>query len=137
MAAKYTSSPVPLPSLASMEESRDWLVAVKGVDQSGPSFEARIFLNNPEADEETPTTLENGYAGSFEVYGYGIKASQKPTRLPMDRSIEATEAIRNELARGRKAITVTVVPILAGTHPGQPTELEEQLGIEGVEVVPK
>ncbi|HWA82580.1 MAG TPA: hypothetical protein VG820_04040 [Fimbriimonadaceae bacterium] len=137
MAAKYTSPPVPLPSLASLDESSDWLVAVHGVDQAGPSFEARIFLNNPNADEETETSPQNGYAGSFEVYGYGLRPSQRPSRLPMNRVVEATEAIRKELEKGRKETTVTVVPILAGTRPGQPSELEEHLGIERVEIIPK
>ncbi|HVT12417.1 MAG TPA: hypothetical protein VHE55_09130 [Fimbriimonadaceae bacterium] len=137
MAAKYTSPPVPLPSLASLEESADWLVTVHGVDQAGPSFEARVFLNNPDADEETETSLENGYAGSFEVYGYGLSPSQKPSRLPMNRVVEATEAIRHELERGHKETTVTIVPILAPTGPSQTTELEERLGIESVEILPK
>jgi hypothetical protein len=38
---------------------------------AGQSFEARVFLNNPDADERTPKTSEVGYAGSFHVYGYG------------------------------------------------------------------
>jgi hypothetical protein len=31
------------------------------------------FLNNPAADENTPTTKEQGYSGSFHVYGFGLR----------------------------------------------------------------
>jgi hypothetical protein len=42
-----------------------------GVDHSGPSYEARIFLDNPRADADTPRDVERGYAGSFTVFGHG------------------------------------------------------------------
>jgi hypothetical protein len=44
-----------------------------GIDQAGKSFEGRVFLNNPAADENTPTTKEQGYSGSFHVYGFGLR----------------------------------------------------------------
>src|SRR5690348_16357380 len=44
----------------------------EGVDHSGPSFEGRVFLNNPNATADTPATAENGYAGSFHIFGHGI-----------------------------------------------------------------
>ena len=39
-----------------------------GVDHGGMSYEVRAFLNNPEADETTPRTLEQGYGGRFVVF---------------------------------------------------------------------
>lgn len=42
-----------------------------GVDHSGMSYEVRVFLNNPEADEDAPRTLEEGYAGRFIILGHG------------------------------------------------------------------
>ena len=43
-----------------------------GVDHSGPSYEARVFLNNPErASRDTPRDPAAGYAGSFTVFGHG------------------------------------------------------------------
>jgi hypothetical protein len=42
-----------------------------GVDHSGPSYEARIFLDSPRANAETPRDVEKGYAGSFTVFGHG------------------------------------------------------------------
>lgn len=41
------------------------------VDHSGTSYEVRGFLNNPEADETTARTLEEGYGGRFVVFGHG------------------------------------------------------------------
>ena len=42
-----------------------------GVDHSGPTYEARVFLNNPRArDADTARDAEQGYAGSFAVFGH-------------------------------------------------------------------
>jgi tyrosinase len=43
----------------------------RGVDHSGPSFEVRVYLDNPAADAETGRELASGYAGSFHVFGHG------------------------------------------------------------------
>src|SRR5919201_6293347 len=43
----------------------------RGVDHSGPSYEARVFLDNPAAKPSTPTTEDQGFAGSFHVFGHG------------------------------------------------------------------
>jgi hypothetical protein len=42
-----------------------------GVDHSGPTYEARIFLDNPRATEKTAREPESGYAGSYTVFGHG------------------------------------------------------------------
>jgi tyrosinase len=42
-----------------------------GVDHSGDSYEGRVFLNNPDADVDTPRDPAHGYAGSFTVFGHG------------------------------------------------------------------
>ncbi|RTL35070.1 MAG: hypothetical protein EKK48_29710 [Candidatus Melainabacteria bacterium] len=42
-----------------------------GIDQSGPSYEARVFLNNADANHDTAKLAEYGYAGSFFVFGFG------------------------------------------------------------------
>src|SRR2546425_10342320 len=58
-------------------------IVFEGVEQAGGSFEARVFLNNPEADTSTPMTPEHGYAGSFHVYGYGRDPGEPgPARRP-------------------------------------------------------
>ena len=42
-----------------------------GIDHSGPSYEGRVFLNNPRADENTALDIKNGYAGSYNIFGHG------------------------------------------------------------------
>jgi hypothetical protein len=91
-----------------------------GLDQAGPSFEARVFLNNPLANKETDTTPENGYVGSLHVYGLWPEGSKETAvqeggsrqpRAPMTRYITATEPIRVALAEGDTVwVTVVAVP---------------------------
>jgi tyrosinase len=94
-------------------------IAVDGIDHAGSSFELRAFLNNPDADAATEPTQDNGYAGSIYVYGYGnppaalAEASETGAgpRLPMNRSIIATDAVRRAQAAGPTAtVTLVVVP---------------------------
>ena len=42
-----------------------------GVDHSSVSYEVRVFLNNPDADESTPRNEEAGYGGRFVMFGHG------------------------------------------------------------------
>ncbi len=97
----------------------------EGVEQGGPSFEARVFINNPNADENTPLDPEHGYAGSFHVYGYGY-VQTSPPRLPMHRYLTATDAIKAARAKG-DTITVSVVPVLPEAvlrRTGDPLKIE-------------
>lgn len=41
------------------------------VDHSGPSYEARVFVNKPNARADTARDVEHGYVGSFSVFGHG------------------------------------------------------------------
>ncbi|HWH12470.1 MAG TPA: hypothetical protein VG165_15205, partial [Solirubrobacteraceae bacterium] len=66
---RYTSAPITLPPDAGIYSRAD--LVFYGVDHSGPSFEARIFLGNPGAGLSTPVDDEHGYAGSFHVFGHG------------------------------------------------------------------
>ena len=95
-------------------------IVFDGVEQAGGSFEARVFLNNPEADASTPKTPEHGYAGSFHVYGYGRYPGEPapaggPT-APTTRYITATDAVRAALAGGD--VTVTTVAVGSGDQRG-------------------
>jgi len=141
----YISPPISLPSLDQIYASGRVIIEFSGIDQAGPSFEARVFLNNPEAVSDTPTTPENGYAGSFHVYGYGLwprsgtepvvdpKPALKAAQLPMRRALVATEAVLRAAAEGPSA-TVTVVPVLPGTKKGQENGIENFLTIDGVSI---
>jgi hypothetical protein len=94
-----------------------------GVEQAGPSFEGRVFLNNPGADESTARDPASGYAGSFHVYGYGSPAppavaeaqvarqSGDEAVAPIEKRVQADEwALRSALERSDD-LTVTVVPV--------------------------
>ena len=88
-------------------------IEVAGLDQAGSSFELRIFLNNPDANAATEHSEERGYAGSIYVYGYGRppESMRDDPRLPMTRSIIATEAVARARAEGPTAsLTLVAVP---------------------------
>jgi len=102
-----------------------------GVDHSGPSFEARIFLNNPEANLQTPRDDASGYAGSFTVFGHAgcagdVGHCDVPTvpKDPFDRrpphaltpqtkTVIVTDALRKI---PDPMVTITVVPVRPGAH---------------------
>lgn len=44
-------------------------VELHGVDQAVPSYEGRLFLGNGAAARETPLTEEEGFLGSFFIFG--------------------------------------------------------------------
>jgi hypothetical protein len=98
------------------------------VEQAGPAYEARVFLNNPEADSTTPRTADHGYAGSFHVYGLGVAMAEKAA---IDKSVIATEAVRAAASQARD-VTVTVVPVYAG-NPDE--EAHEPMTFDDVRIV--
>lgn len=103
-----------------------------GVDHSGVSFEGRVFLNNELANEDTPKSGDQGYAGSFHIFGHGgcfgdvghcevhgtprLYDPRPAHQLsPARKVLIATAAVQRVLSQ-RKQMTVTVVPIVfAGT----------------------
>ena len=99
-----------------------------GVDHSGATFEGRVFLNNPKADEDTATIPANGYAGSFYIFGHGgcygdeghcdVPTRTRPNDLrrphpltPTEISLEITDALRDAIKKGSD-LHVTVVPVV-------------------------
>src|SRR5659263_361990 len=40
-------------------------------DHGGPSYEARVFFDTPDATADTPLERAAGYVGSFTVFGHG------------------------------------------------------------------
>lgn len=100
-----------------------------GLSHSGPSYEGRIFINNPDANESTPLDESSRYAGSFHVFGHGGcfgdlgHCSVRPNKRPFDkrRQHHLTPAFKrvtvtdtlNSLQQSE--FTVTIVPILQAT----------------------
>jgi hypothetical protein len=121
-----------------------------GLDHSGPSFEARIFINNPDADATTELTAQNHYAGRFHIFGHGgcfgdvghceVRGVPRPydprpahPLTPMRKIVIATEALRREIKRSTKGLTLTIVPIVrSGT---ERCDYENVLKFERVSVV--
>lgn len=120
-----------------------------GVDHSGASYEARVFINNPNADENTPTAEESGYAGSFSIFGHGgcfgdvghceingvrDAFDQRPTHplMPIRKVVIATGAIKKAVAQGPD-ITVTVVPLIKSWT--EKTDLTDVLVFDHINLV--
>jgi hypothetical protein len=68
--ATFVSNPVTVTLTAPDEPFRRADLEFHGVDHSKASFEGRLFINNPDAGPETPTSHES-YVGSFWVFGHG------------------------------------------------------------------
>ena len=121
-----------------------------GVDHSGASFEARIFINNPNADAATALTTQNRYAGRFHIFGHGgcfgdtghceVRGVPRPydprpahPLTPMRKVVIATEALRKEIKRSANSLTLTIVPVVSsGTDR---CDYENVLKFERVSVV--
>ena len=127
-----TSVPISVESFESGDRPE---LVFRGLEQAGPSFEGRVFLNRPDADEATATTPEAGYAGSFHVYGYGeqmppalaeARAARPPGGppvAPIEKRVRADEAAMRRALEETDALTVTVVPVPAdpgGEGPERP-----------------
>jgi hypothetical protein len=104
----------------------------RGVDHSGPSFEARVFFDNARADDATEKDAESGYAGSFYVFGHGgcfgelghcdvqdaprgLYDRRPPHQLtPQFKTVIVTEALKRVAQTGaRKDFTITIVALVA------------------------
>jgi hypothetical protein len=140
---RFVSEPIPLNLGSKKNDFARADIEVYGIDQSGASFEGRVFLNNPQATLTTPLSKEDGYAGSFHVFGYGIwpadvgkegdekSPASESIRAPISKTVIATEAIRRAAAKGNDA-QVTVVPV----YPGNPLrDASDAFKLEGVRII--
>lgn len=125
----FVSAPIPNPAAEGEPEFTRADLVFYGVDHSGPSFEARIFLNTPDAGLSTPRDLELGYAGSFTIFGHAGCAGDAghcdvPTGPadPFDarpphpltrqtKTVIITEALRRV---ADPDLTITIVPVRPG-----------------------
>ena len=108
-------------------------IEFEGVDHSGATYEGRVFLNNPDADASTLTTMENGYAGAYHIFGHGGcygddmgHCEVRPRRkfdprsahqlTPARKVVIATDAVRQALQKGPQ-LTLKIVPVVRATTP--------------------
>jgi hypothetical protein len=117
-------------------------VVFVGVEQAGPSFEGRVFLNRPGADASTSRTPENGYVGSFHLFGYGrhmppalaeakaVRAEGGEPVAPIEKRVRVdAQALRTAL-HGAAELVVTVVTI-----PAEPGDAVSDQPFQNVRIV--
>jgi hypothetical protein len=137
MANLVISTPIPTASLDAEFTRAD--IAFHGLDHSGATYEGRVYLNRPDANEQTPRDVPE-YAGSYFIFGHGGclgdpgHCDVKPRRFYDPRSahpltptlkvVIATGAVRRA-KDGADTITVTVVPLILSTNStvGTPEDL--------------
>ncbi len=105
------------------------------LEHRGDSYEGRVFFDEPEAGADTPPEIEQGYAGSFYVFGHGpcfgdeghCEVPKGPIH-PFDYRpphplnpelmiVTVTAALRRVVEQERTDLHVFVVPII---RPGEP-----------------
>jgi tyrosinase len=125
MVDRFHSKALQLPS-PEHEFSRADLVFY-GVDHSGPSFEARIFIGAKRGIKPSATSEDPAYAGSFYVFGHGdcygeaghcdIPTERDPFDLRLPHHLEpgmqivtVTEAVRRlvDAKKAKAAVDVFV-----------------------------
>lgn len=105
-----------------------------GLSHAGVSYEGRVFLNNRRANAITPIQADEGYAGSYHVFGHGTCFgdpghceinSKRRTRdhrsghplTPAFKRLIITDALNN-LNPSTTSFTITIVPIVKGGDRG-------------------
>lgn len=151
--SRYVSDPVPTPAPEQADRFKRADLVFYGVDHSGPSFEARVFVDKTEANQDTPKE-EASYVGSFYVFGHGgcfgdAGHCDVPTdpRDPFDRrlphpliphaiTLEITDFLKEKLKQSAKdALTVTVVPVARGWARNQENGTKDLLEFERLALV--
>ena len=117
------------------------------MDHSGASYEGRVFLNKPDADENTSRDDKNNYAGSYHIFGHGGcfgdvgHCDIKPRRpydsrpehplTPALKVVVATNVLK-KILKSTDTITVTIVPIIA--KGGRMSNVKDVVHIRGIRI---
>jgi len=100
-----------------------------GLDHSGPSYQVRVFFNNPGAGPGTPPLAGEGFVGTFAVFAHGgcfgeeghcdvrepvsvFDRRPPPPLVPTTRTLTVTGAVRDLIQREMSSVTVTAVPVV-------------------------
>jgi tyrosinase len=131
MVDRFVSGPIDLPAGGEAQGAYRADLVFYDVDHSGASYEARIFINAPDADAQTPRD-DPHYAGSFCIFGHGgcfgdaghcdVPAEPRdpfdlrpPHQLvPAAKTVIVTEAFKRLVGPDDDTITVTVVAFVPG-----------------------
>ncbi|MBA2557898.1 MAG: tyrosinase family protein [Chloroflexi bacterium] len=143
----FTSDTIPLGTLDPNPDRAD--IELHDIEHAGASYEGRVYLNKPDADEHTGYD-DPAYAGSYHIFGHGgclgdpghcdvaprrtfdPRASHPLT--PALKVVTATDAIKRAIHHG--AATVTVVPIIEPLpYDVDPKYSEDPLKIGNVRII--
>ncbi len=131
MVDRFVSDPIDLPEGSADGVTRADLVFY-GVDHSGVSYVARVFINAPGAGADTPDD-DPHYAGSFCIFGHGgcfgdVGHCDVPTGpadpfdlrpphqlVPASKTVVVTDAFERLVRPEDATITVTVVAVVPGS----------------------
>jgi tyrosinase len=108
MMQRWISQAIAVPPRTSWQRAD---LEFEGVEHDGPSFVIHVFLNHPDADEATPRTAEQRYAGYLTVFAHGdcwgdvghcdvpepvSPFDRRPSHPlePFDATLEITEALQ-------------------------------------------
>src|SRR2546421_7304784 len=129
----FSSPPVPIDFAGPDHRFNRIDLEIHGIFHGEASYEGRIFFNNPNADRNTPRTAENGYAGSFHIFGHGgclgdpghcevNEHGREPYDFrpphpltPAAKRVVVTDVLR-ELGRTTQEVTITVVPVVTAAN---------------------
>ena len=123
----YQSNPIKL-DINKCSEFYRADIEFHGIGHGTESYTGHVFLNNQEANLNTPKTLENNYVGSYHIFGHGgcfgdvghcdiIKKDEKydfRADHPLTRGFKRliiTEQLKI-LGKQSKEFTVTIVPVI-------------------------
>jgi hypothetical protein len=144
---KLTSPPI---SVYLNREENDFYQAsidFYGIDLSGPSYEGRVYVNNPKADEHTSLDEKSGYVGSYHIFGHNgcfgdeghceiprrraYDSRSKSDVTPCFKTLDATRVIRKYIESGDQVV-VTVIPIIA--KGGRMSDTKDVVHIERIRI---
>jgi hypothetical protein len=120
-----------------------------GIDHGGPSFRVHVFFNALGATSETPRTPDEGYVGSFSVFGHGdcfgdeghcdvrdpvTAFDRRPPHqlVPTTRVLVATEAVRQYTAGGHRSVHVTAIAEVRPSALADPDSTVGELSVDQV-----
>ncbi len=103
----YTSGAISADAVSLTDDVTRADIEFHGLDEAEASYEGRVFVNNPEANEDTPPTPENGYAGSFFVFGVHGGHHGDGGHGEGHASLLAHDPRRSHAAAGRMVVTAT------------------------------
>lgn len=129
-ATTYTSPPVDITFAGPSHRFARADLLIEGIFHGEASYQGRIFLDNPDATADTPKTLAEGYAGSFNIFGHGgcvgdaghceiTKRDPDDLRYPhpltpATKQIKVTAALK-AVATKKDTTTVTIVPVVTAS----------------------